>query len=461
MGRHSNIILLDPASGNIMDAIKRYGSEVSSYREVLPGRPYVPPPPQHKLLPETVTPELLWVKWYGGNLGGRGFQALFRKVWVPSSKVLYFKKAGLVDWVTFAECGENELNQEYRALKHIIDTINNNDIRPALEGSFPPGDFWLLPMASNWQPMSDANQAVDQYYNSRLAAARLESFKVNINRNLNNYLSKLYRKRAAQEQDLAAAREKEHLRVWGELLTAYAHEVPARATSVELTDFYTGELIKIDLQPHLNAIQNAQKYFKTYAKARVSRDHLQTFLAQTNTEIAYLESVQVALERSETVDEAEEIIDELTEQEYMKENRKNRRRVRTESSFRQYNSSEGLTILVGRNNRQNDQLTLRKAAEGDLWLHTKEIPGTHVILRLPNSDQDINRVPDQSLTEAALLAAYFSKAREGGKVGVDYTFKSQVKKPRGARPGMVIYDNYWTINVDLTSPQLTTLLSQK
>ncbi|MGE5381558.1 MAG: NFACT RNA binding domain-containing protein, partial [Methylocystaceae bacterium] len=111
-------------------------------------------------------------------------------------------------------------------------------------------------------------------------------------------------------------------------------------------------------------------------------------------------------------------------------------------------------------NRQNDILTLRKAAAGDLWLHTKEIPGTHVILRLNSNDTDINRVPDQSLTEAGLLAAYYSKAREGGKVAVDYTFKNEVKKPRGARPGMVIYDNYWTINVDLSSPDLTALLNQ-
>jgi len=464
MGRHSNIILVDPNTGNIMDAIKRYGSDVSSYREVIPGRPYISPPAQNKLLPEAVTPELLWSKWCQEALDQQVSKSLFTAVegLSPSSAAYICGQAGVNPFTTVEECGEYELNQIYRALKTVIDTILAGENQPSLDRERPPKDFWLLPMEDEWRPVPDANTAVDEYFSARLAATRLESFKVNINRNLTGYLNKLYRKRLAQEQDLAETQKKEHLRVWGELLTAYAHQVPPRATLVQLTDFYSGEPVDIELQPHLNAIQNAQKYFKSYSKARVARDHLQTFLAQTITEISYLESVQVALERAETVDEAEEVIDELIEQGYMKENRKKKRqRVQAEPSFRQFTSSEGLTILVGRNNRQNDLLTLRKAAAEDLWLHTKEIPGTHVILRLNSGDGDINHVPDQSLTEAALLAAHYSKARESGKVAVDYTFKSQVKKPRGARPGMVIYENYWTINVDLDNPLLTTLLSSQ
>ncbi|MGE5380722.1 MAG: NFACT family protein, partial [Methylocystaceae bacterium] len=391
MGRHSNIILVDPNTGLIMDAIKRYGNEVSTYREVLPGRPYVPPPSQNKLLPEAATPELLWSKWCQGSLDLRLSQALFSAVegLSPISAAFICERAGLPALATVGECGEYELNQVYRALKSIVDTITSGQIQPAVSPQRPPSDFWLLPLDTDWKPAVDANNAVDEYYNGRLAAARLESFKVNINRNITGYLNKLYRKRLAQEQDLAEARQKEHLRNWGELLTAYAHEVPPRASAVQLTDFYSGEPVTIELQPHLNAIQNAQKYFKTYAKARVSRDHLQTFLAQTKAEIDYLESVQVALERAESVDEAEEIIEELTEQKYMKESRKNRKRAHAETNFRQFTSSDGLTILVGRNNRQNDILTLRKAAAGDLWLHTKEIPGTHVILRLNSNDTDI------------------------------------------------------------------------
>ncbi|MGE5455062.1 MAG: NFACT family protein [Methylocystaceae bacterium] len=320
MGRHSNLILVDPATGNIMDAIKRYGSEVSTYREVLPGRLYVPPPPQNKLLPEEVTPEQLWAHWCQGSLSERVVKALFMAVegLSPSSAGYICQQAGLSPFATVEECGEYELNQVYRALKNVIDCILTGQISPALKPQRPPTDFWLLPMEDDWRTVPIVNAAVDEYFTARLAASRLESFKVNINRNLNNYLNKLYRKRLAQEQDLAEARGKEHLRIWGELLTAYAHDVPARASSVELTDFYSGEPVTIELQPHLNAIKNAQKYFKTYAKARVARDHLQTFLAQTITEIAYLESVQVALERAETVDEAEEVIDELTEQGYMK-----------------------------------------------------------------------------------------------------------------------------------------------
>jgi len=158
--------------------------------------------------------------------------------------------------------------------------------------------------------------------------------------------------------------------------------------------------------------------------------------------------------------EIEEIIDELEKEGYMKDRQKNAKRKLTKSEPRRYVSADGLEIFVGRNNRQNDLLTLKTADRNDLWLHTKNIPGTHVIVKLPRKVVSIHEVPDKTLEQAALLAAYFSKAKQDDKVPVDYTFRSQVRKPGGAKPGMVIYDNYWTIMVNPQSNELAELISQ-
>jgi predicted ribosome quality control (RQC) complex YloA/Tae2 family protein len=195
-------------------------------------------------------------------------------------------------------------------------------------------------------------------------------------------------------------------------------------------------------------------------KSRKAIKHLENLMAGNQEEIDYLESVLLAIKQAESREEIDEIVEELENEKYIKGQSKKRSRT-SPSVPRKFISSDDLEILVGRNNRQNDLLSMKMAERSDLWLHTKNSPGTHVIIKLPRQIKSIHDMPDRSLEEAALLAAHFSKAAESEKVEVDYTFRSNVKKPGGARPGMVIYDQYWTLVVNPQEDRLQEILSRE
>jgi len=244
------------------------------------------------------------------------------------------------------------------------------------------------------------------------------------------------------------------------MLTAYAFKFQKGDKTAIIEDFYQGEEVEIPLDPRYTPIQNAQKYFKIYNKSRNAIKHLKQLLASNQEEIDYLESIIVLIAQAETPEIVEEIREELEKQGYVKEHTQRARKELLKSQPRRFLSSDGLEILVGRNNQQNDFLSMKQAERQDLWLHSSKIPGTHVIIKLPKTISTINDVPDLSLEEAADLAAYFSKAKEADKVPVDYTFRANVRKPSGAKPGMVIYDNYWTIIANPRSENLSRLLAE-
>jgi predicted ribosome quality control (RQC) complex YloA/Tae2 family protein len=273
-------------------------------------------------------------------------------------------------------------------------------------------------------------------------------------------MEKAQKKRFSQESDLIKAREKEQLKTWGELLTVYAHQLKKGDKEARLLDYNTGEEVTIQLDPRLSPIANAQKYFKAYNKSRIAIKHLENYLQQTNQEIEYLDSVLLAINQAENLNQLEEIVEELEKGGYLRERKVkgSGKSPRPLSAPRRYVSSEGLEIWVGRNNRQNDHLTFKLSDRHDLWLHTRQIPGAHVIIRLPKTISSIDDVPQNTLEEAALLAAYYSKARQDHKVPVDYTFRSNVRKPTGAKPGMVIYDNYWTLYTNPGTDRLEAIL---
>ncbi|HEX3010637.1 MAG TPA: NFACT RNA binding domain-containing protein, partial [Syntrophomonadaceae bacterium] len=301
------------------------------------------------------------------------------------------------------------------------------------------------------------NLACDNFYSTKLAMVRLDSIKTNLHRSLKVFLDKAYKKRFLQEGDVEKAHQNEILRIWGELITAYSHQLKKGDTEANLIDFYSGKEITINLDPRYTPIQNAQKYFKTYNKGQRALKHLEILIAQNQQEIDYLETIEIGIKQADNIREIAEIVDEMEKQGYLKGNPHTRNKLE-KSQPRCYQSSDGLEILVGRNNYQNDMLTLKESNKSDLWLHTKDIPGTHVIVRLPRGTSDINQVPDTTLEEAAALAAYYSKASQSDKVEVDYTFRSNVRKPSGAKPGMVIYDNYWTIIANPRSEVLDKLI---
>lgn len=462
MGRHSNIILLNPESNTIIDAIKKYGSDVSSYREVLPGKEYRTPPGQDKFNPETTEFEnfvqLMWQQKEDTNLASSLFN-IFSGISPFSAKEIC-NLAGIEPDMPVDQCGEFEFSLVYQKFKKLLDDSAKGIITPVvLYSSNQPKEFapymFTLP-ESRVRTFASINEACNSYYKDKLDLVRLDSMKVNLTRNIRSYLDKAYRKVFLQEGDLKTAEENEKYKLWGELLTAYGHQFKKGDTRVILDDYYSGNKITLNLDPRYSPMQNAQKYYKKYNKSRKAIKHLANLMAETREEIAYLESVLVSVDQSESPGQIDEIIEELGKAGYVKvrSNRSKTTKTNQKSEPRKFRSSDNLEIIVGRNNRQNDIITLKLANKNDLWLHAKDIPGTHVVVKLPDSIKSIQDVPDKTLEEAAALAAYFSKAKSSAKVPVDYTFKTNVRKPGGAKPGMVIYDNYWTIIVNPLSTEL-------
>jgi predicted ribosome quality control (RQC) complex YloA/Tae2 family protein len=445
MGRHSNIILVNSDNNIILDAIKKYGSNLSSYREVLPGKCYIFPPDQGKLNPLTCTYEqyvqLMW-KQAGDTLLSSAIFNTFSGI-SPFTAIHICQAVNINPKIPVEQCGEYELSNVLIHIKQLVKYIDDNQVE--VQTFYKNKQLWEFVIQKS-KIYSSVNEALDTYYQKRLNTIRLDSFKANITRTIKSYLDRAYRKRFHQECDQTKANENEKYKLWGELLTAYAYRLNKGDNKAVLEDFYTGQPITIDLDPRYTPIQNAQKYFKIYNKSRSALKHLEQLMAKNQQEIDYLESVLVAIKQAENLTELDEIIEELVKGNYLKQQSHKKAKL-DRSKPRQYISSDGFEILVGRNNRQNDNLTLKQSRNSDLWLHAKDIPGTHVIVRLPSNIKSINQIPDKTLEEAAGLAAYYSKAQESGKVAVDYTFCTNVRKPSGAKPGMVIYDNYWTITV--------------
>lgn len=467
MGKHSNIILVNPDNNLIIDAIKRYDSEVSSHREVFPGREYITPPDQGKVNPLTLTfNEFATRMWAFGSQSLS--QALFQLCSgvSPYSAQELCRLARLDPHMPVEECGEYEFTTLLEILltqieicssppcpSYVINKGTNAiDFTPLMPASKQPG--------YSFHTFASANQAAAHFYQVKMNQLRLESMQTNLSRTVKGWMDKAQKKRFLQESDLNKAREKEQLKIWGELLTAYAHQLKKGDTKAHLVDFNTGQEVTIELDPRLTPIGNAQKYYKAYNKSRITIKHLENYLQQTNQEIEYLDSVLLAINQVENLNQLDEIVEELEKGGYLRERKvKGKGKVhRPVSTPRHYVSSEGLDIWVGRNNRQNDYLTFKLSDRHDLWLHTRQIPGAHVIVRLPKSVTSIDEVPQATLEEAALLAAYYSKARHDQKVPVDYTFRSNVRKPAGAKPGMVIYDNYWTLYTTSGTDRLEAIL---
>ncbi|MDR1616831.1 MAG: NFACT family protein [Syntrophomonadaceae bacterium] len=463
MGKHSNIILVNPETGIIVDAIKKYSHELSSYREVLPGNAYVYPPEQSKIdVTQTDRDKFCAAIWENEN--SSLFQALFNSCagFSPFAAREFCYHALLDPYSPADQCGPSDI---YKLLRIIQETVRNieDGSEPAsvLYAGKKPEDVAGYSVNSHSAGgkavyFSSASEACTVFFTKRMEITRLESIKNNLTRNIKDHLQKAHRKKFLQSSDLAQAEKNMSYRVWGELLTAYAHQIQKGEPRVILSDFYTSEPVEITLAPHLTPMQNAQKFFKIYNKSVKTIKNLEKLSLQTQANIEYLDSVLLALEQAETIPQLEEIIEELEKENFIKvKNRGNIKKKHAEplvskSSPRRFISAEGWEILVGRNNRQNDLLTLKTAGRHDLWLHVKNQAGTHVIIKNPSSVQDLAHIPNRTLETAAALAAYYSKASQAEKVEVDYTWRKNVHKPAGFRPGLVIYTDYRTI---IANPQ--------
>ena len=450
MGKYSNIILVD-GQGKIVDALKRVDEEMSSQRLVQPGLTYELPPAQNKpcmleCQPEEIV-EAIVHQPKNQSLNKGILNALQGLSPVVCREVEHQVGRG-------QELFTRDLTQEQKErlrffLERLFTTVRDTAGEPYMVTKIKgkPMEFSFLNIVqygtlasvSRWE---DFSSLLDEFYEERDRQDRMRVKAQDLLRLLANASERLSRKINLQRGELARSEDREHLRVCGDLINANLYRIERGSAFADLENFYDeNRLMRIKLDPALNATQNAQKYYKEYRKAKTAQQVLGEQIAQAEQELLYVDSVFDCLSRAQSESELNEIRQELREEGYLKAVR-DKRKPPAPLAPLEFVSSEGFRILVGRNNRQNDKLTLKQANNNDIWLHTKNIPGSHTIIVTEGRQPG-----DATLKEAAMLAAYHSRAKDSSQVPVDYTQIRYVSKPQGAKPGMVIYVHYQTLFV--------------
>ena len=416
MGKHSNIILLDKAGCKIIEAIKHVGFSQNSYRTILPGSTYVAPPQTGSLNPFTVGDEKLFEILHTEDLEPKRLQQIFQGLGRDTA---------------------TELSGRLTADK--LKTFRSFFTSPT-QPSLTEKSFSALLFSDSKTPMSTLSELLDTFYKDKAERDRVNQQASELIRRVENELEKNRKKLGKQEEELLATENaEEEFRQKGELLTTFLHQVPNDQDQVELDNYYTGEKIIISLDKALTPNQNAQRYFKRYQKLKEAVKHLTSLIEETRATILYLESVETALAQA-SLTEIAEIREELVQTGFIR--RRQREKIQKRQKPEKYLATDGQTIiLVGRNNLQNDELTFKIAKKDELWFHAKDIPGSHVVITG-------NLQPsDEVKTDAAELAAYFSKARLSNLVQVDMIETRKLNKPTGGKPGFVTYTGQKTLRV--------------
>ncbi len=451
MGKHSNIILLN-SEDRIIDSIKHVDNDISSVREVMPARTYMLPPAQDKELPEKVLAEKLFD--YLQAQDAKHIEGLLLNVikgFSPYTCREICAAAGVESKKQVSALSNTEKEKIVESLKGYLNQIISNTFEPCIiyqdKNFLKPVDFYCFsPKQQVINKKYDLlSIALDDFYSLRDTNERLAQKMGDVVKVIKNGIDRCEKKLAIFNDKLRDVADREKLQLFGELITANIYCIPAGSKIARVLNYYSEneEYIEIPLNEYKSAQDNAQKYYKQYSKAKSTHVNVTQQLKDTAAELEYLQGVQTMLENCSNRLEIDEIRQELIDQGYIRaSSRNNKKKQDKPSSPLEFKSSDGFQILVGKNNKQNDFLTLKLAASGDIWMHTKNIPGSHVIIRTERRE-----VSDSTLIEAAILAAYHSSAKMSYNVPVDYTTVRNVKKPSGAKPGMVIYENFKTINV--------------
>lgn len=452
MGRHSNIILMKQ-DGMIIDSIKHISLNKSSVREVLPNRTYVRPPSGDKKSPLLVDKST--------------FIACIQVKELPIFKALYTSFNGLSPMFAQTLCEKaaidsqllasslttENLNALFTVWTECLNLVRSCNFQPILylDEQGLPYDFYCMALSNLSTLTSESYTSIsallDHYYFERSTHFNVAQKTGDIKKLLHTFLDRSVRKKQIQEQALEDAAQKELYKCYGELLTAYAFQVEPGASSFTTLNYYKEpyEEITIPMDSHLSAIENAQAYFKLYNKAKRTELAAKEQLTIINEDITYLQSVLLSLDLLETKEDIAELRSELIEMGYLK---KRKGMIKAKSNkkslpFLHFKSTLGHDIYVGKNNYQNDELTMKFAKPNDLWLHIKDGPGSHVIIKSIEGAP----IPDNIILEGAELAAYHSSGKMSSHVPIDYTYKKNVKKVPNAKPGMVIYTQFKTLYV--------------
>ena len=438
MGRHSNVILYDQKSGHIIDLLKRINPDENRVRLLLPKAKYELPP------------------LISGINGFEVTEKDFREKTMHSDPVDFASQIGGLDRDDRQELtGYLEDDFSYSSFKTFMDQFNKKGAFILKTPKNKRKIFPYLPYHLNLTKESadpDINHALDEFYEYQSNQDWVRQKSAQIERLIKNEYKKLTKKIVKLKKQLEQAENSEGYRIQGEILNANLSQVKPGMAEVSLPNYYDNNRpLKIKLDVALSPARNAQKYFTKYKKLRDSIKHVKEQISIAQDKLDYFDSVQTAIDNAEPQD-IDQITEELMNQGYLKKPQKPKRKKKiTEKNLNKFRISSGKTVLVGKNNLQNDWLTLKKANKTDIWFHVKNIPGSHVILQSAEAT-------DEDIRETAEIAAYFSKAKNSAHVQVDYVQDKRVKKPNGAKPGFVIYTGQNSIEV---TPEKTRVLSKR
>lgn len=455
MGKHSNIIFCNE-DGTIIDSIKHVSSQMSSVREVLPGRTYFIPDTMEKSDPLSVS--------------FAEFQRVLTEKPMPLAKAVYTSFTGISPVVaeeicylsgidsalTPRELSEDLLTHLYRQFTLYFEEVTAGHFSPAIyyHGA-EPKEFSALPLTHFSQYIrkeyDSISRLLEDYYAEKNTLTRIRQKSVDLRRVVQTALERNRKKYDLQAKQLRGTENREKFKVYGELIHTYGYNLEPGAKKLEALNYYTNEMITIPLDSTKTPQENALKYFEKYNKQKRTFEALTSLIEETRDDISYLESVSNALDIALSEDDLTQIKEELIESGYIRR-KFTKKKVKITSKPFHYLSSDGYHIYVGKNNLQNEELTFHFASGNDWWFHAKGIPGSHVIVKTNGEE-----LPDRTFEEAGKLAAYYSKNRGSEKIEIDYIEKKHVKKPKGGKPGFVVYYTNYSLMIDSDISQIKQL----
>lgn len=444
MGKHSNIIFCDE-NYKIIDSIKHVSAQISSVREVLPGREYFITRTVEKENP-LFAKEEDFIRFLGS-----GSQPLYKALYghftgvSPAAALEICCRASLDSAQPANTLNLPEQTHLFRTFSYYFEDITEGRFTPSiLYQKGEPIEFTVLPSSCyedcTLRPFPSVSLVLETYYAEKNAVTRSRQKSADLRRIIQTLLERNVKKLELQEKQMKDTEKRDRYRVYGELLNTYGYSLQGGECSLKALNYYTSEEIEIPLDKTLSAKENAQKYFDRYNKLKRTCEALSTLLVETREEIEHLESIAQSLDIAMTEADLAEIKEEMREFGYIKKRGTKEKKGRTKSRPFHYVSSDGFHIYIGKNNYQNEDLTFKVAQGNDWWFHAKGIPGSHVIVQAKGQE-----LPDRTFEEAGRLAAYYSKGRGGDKVEIDYIQRKHVKKVNGAKPGFVIYHTNYSM----------------
>jgi len=460
MGKHSNLIFVD-SDGRIIDSIKHISHQVSSVREVLPGREYSYPPAQDKKNPLTID-----VNYFMNHVIVKPLtvaKAIYTSLNgispVMAQEIAY--RAGVDGGISTDALSMEDKERLYESFCKLRDDIMEEHFSPCIAyDAYTPKEFAALSLSVYGEPMDapvlpckeqsglkmmdSMSEVIWEYFSGKSVVTRMKQRSADLRKIVASAIERTAKKYDLQRKQLADTEDRELFRVYGELLTAYGYGVEPGQTELVCENYYDGKEITIPLEPDQTAMENSKRYFAKYNKQKRTFEALTTFTEETKEELEYLLSVQASLEFVNSENDLSQIKEELIESGYIRGRIKSDKKKSAKSKPLHFISSDGFHMYVGKNNYQNEELTFKLATGNDLWFHAKQMPGSHVIVRLENAED----IPDATYEEAARLAAYYSTGKQAPKVDIDYTRRKNLKKPPKAKPGYVIYHTNYSMTIE-------------